>query len=487
MVMMESLTCKQLKDFCKASGLKGYSALNKAPLIAFMEEQLGDITRADVLGAVITEPNQREAPVARGPVKQTKMSSTFNGYNFDDMHRTLKMCIQFGYFSGEFKSDKEPTVGSAFMTVAIYSAIELDLLSLNLDSRNAKDVETSKTQRISMVQGLMVSLMNNVSTLNMSVVNYMMAKYDAWIENFNKPINSSEGKHARHCLINMVSILANTKKDRIISDIRATYFTSDRYANIISGDPCMEFLADVEEVDADINPVEFEEFEEMQETLDGLLSGLKTKSYKIFHWVNETIRTEDGRGINSAGVDALFKVLVTYANTGSSLWEDVEQVMDEKLVQGLDVIWDLYCDMEEHPDCIVFIIGAVLMCISDPSWETLDDIINEDEVDALYQNNMGKKKIDNFEQYISKAPDVIATMDVKARAKIEDAIIKNDVDEVYNPDYRKMFEIVSCLEAGAKNMGQVNAILDPPKAVTPESKPRRRVLANVTIRSRSAR
>ena len=163
-------------------------------------------------------------------------SITYNGHPYDE----ILSCIQKYIRRGEI--DK-----------ALYVGIEADLFSL-VPSISKTEYSNAKSRRTNFANRLRAIIAEEVGIASPGLIIEFDRLYQTW-SRYRDSINPEDIATYRKAMLDMIGLLTKAKKIRLVSDIKAVYF-SEHTPEIIANNPEFAYI-----------------FKDLENTIDPALSG----------------------------------------------------------------------------------------------------------------------------------------------------------------------------------------------------------------------
>lgn len=348
------------------------------------------------------------------------------------------------------------------LATARYAGIELELFS---SLPEAQAIVTNLVNR------LRVIMIEDTSGLSWPA---MINMFDDYYNEFERHRSGERGRR-RWAFINMINLLVCAPKQRLISDIKAVYFTPDAKEFVMtSGDAQLLSLYPVEytfdeQIQATGYPLKpADDVEGLQHIALGLLTAMKRKSDHGFHWLARLVRaTESGVqaakrtvGNSRRGDDnpmmLLFEMCYAYARQGSRLWDKSSanhntELWSRKLYDTLNVCFNYYKHFglkkggakKSHRDWIVFVIWPLLYCVRAVDWSHNNVAVlgtRFDEVEGIYAAHLAAPPMVFgdyvYDQHTAKGRGLKRKGDFFAE---HGALVANEDVSLHNPLYRRVY------------------------------------------------
>jgi hypothetical protein len=302
----------------------------------------------------------------------------------------------------------------------------------------------------------------------------MMVYFFDWkYETFDANRTKDKSKR-REAFLNMIALLVCAKKQRLIGDIKAVYFTPDAKTFALgSGNPTLiSLFSDDTALDSQVVALHYPLKAGDDETIlrpivDGLLTAMKRKSDQGFYWLNKLVLAAQGGvavakrkqmpGDRTAYAHPMYlfsELCYAYATKGARLWDNSaarpEGSWCAMMLKTLDVCfkYDKHFGLNtkgvpKHRDWIVFTIWPLLYCVRNIDWDHNHSMINwlsqRDAEDLYAMHRRQSPRV--FEDFIydqhtargrtlGRGPQFFAE---------QAALVLNEDETVSNPAYRLLY------------------------------------------------
>jgi len=350
---------------------------------------------------------------------------------------------------------------------ALYAAIELERFS---ELPQAKALVTNLVNRLRVILG--------EETGGSLTCPMLAAAFDREFRTFEanragdpEPVQSLR----RAALINMVTMLAEAPKQRLISDIKAVYFTPAARAFALASDDrdLVALFPQIYHTDPAVVAERYpllndDDAATFRPIVDGMLSAFKNKSHHGFYWLSRLVdAVENKTPVGARRIDATshaaahpmwlaFELYRAYANRGARLWDATAPEPDVVCARRLNDMLDLCVDyykhfglkkagaQASHRDWIIFVIWPMLYCVSNVDWAHNArhfTLVTPLQADAHYAAHIAApaREIDDYalDQHtaqgraLKRGPDYFATVG---------AFTTNQDETLFFPNYRRLYE-----------------------------------------------
>lgn len=288
-----------------------------------------------------------------------------------------------GHAQDELLSALQKYIRRGELQRALYVARELDMFN---------EIERAKPLVTNFVNRLRVSLVEETAGLaSPNLVFEFASAYDGYQ-------SSRDAGHVSmriHYLCQMVRSLVACKKQRLVSDIKAVYFTPEaKQLALRSGDPeLLGLYPAAYTIDADVAVMSLdgiimvEDHPSLREVALGLLTAMKRKSDEGFYWLHQLVLATDAgvpagarrtfnRATGKNPIMLLFSLCAKFGQQGSLLYDKrggrAHSLAEQSLYAGLFVTcyeWYTHFGLKKagiaksHRDWVVFTIWPLLYCV----------------------------------------------------------------------------------------------------------------------------
>jgi len=366
-----------------------------------------------------------------------------------------------GYDTDTLLSALQKYIRRGDLNAALYAGMELEYFS---ELPAAVPLVTNTVNR------LRVALAEETAGLTWPA---MVEKFDWKYRVFD---NNRRGNVAarRAAFLNMITMLVMAKKQRLISDIKAVYFTPDAKALALASDnPTLRrlypevYTFDSQVIDAHYTLLPGDDEPRLRLIVDGLLTAMKRKSDHGFYWLNQLVlATQDGVAVakrkktmkdktsQAHPMYLLSELCYAYARKGARLWDNSAPVVDagwtRMMCAALDVCfeYDKHFGLNakgvpKHRDWVVFTIWPLLYCVRNVDWSHNDvpfTPITPDEAQEFYKKHAAAptRVFDDFvfDQHTAKGRSLNRGPEFFAE---HGALVLNEDESLHNASYRLLY------------------------------------------------
>ena len=367
-------------------------------------------------------------------------SISYNGHPFDEIISAIQKYVR-----------------RCNLDMSLYAAVEADLFSL-VKKDAGISYSNAKSRRTNFINRLRVIMCEEIGIAEP----LLLLEFDnAYLEylNFRESDTDIGIAKSRNAFIKIIYMLVNSKKIRLVSDIKTVYFT-DNSTFVTYLKECAESVYDGLEdtIDPDVlgKYIVKDASIDVQKAIDGILSGIKNNNDSAFYWLNKLLK------INKDYVRLLFKLLTDWANKGSQLWDSSADhaVIPDKKVKMLSIMETLYryyygtskdIGFIGKKDETIFIILPLLYAVRKIDFNndiTFKADLTDEEVFNIYQKNLKFSKVlDSFciDMHTKNGKKNGCNHLTFAQ---EGALVCNQADNLLNVNYRKIYVFNKMLQAG---------------------------------------
>ena len=382
-------------------------------------------------------------------------------YNF------RKSISAHGHAKDELMSALQKYIRRGETKKAIYVAIELELFSHIVEAR-ALVTNTVNRLRVCLPEELACSLTSPSTAL----------EFDIYYQTFesNREDSSEKAIAARRAaMINMVSLLAEAPKQRLASDIKATYFVPEaKQFALASGDPVLAALyADEEFTIDDQVRGKFAlvpgDHHSLATIADGILTNIKRRSDRAFYWLSLLVDATENKVPCGARrltpkarpqpnpMHLMFELCFEYAKRGARMWDAKAEAphagWTRMMLDMLEIAGDYYKHFglskqgkaKSHRDWILFVIWPLLYCVRDVDWArnpaSSVHLVSHAKATEMYEAH-GKQPplvIDDYviDQHTARGRSLKRKGDHFAQVG---AAVENADDTLFLPANRRLYE-----------------------------------------------
>lgn len=275
---------------------------------------------------------------------------------------------------------------------ALYVGIEVELFS---------EIPAAKPLVTNLVNRLRVTMVEETAGLTS---HSLPTLFDALYREFERNrtgIDRADDAKRRAAFLSMIVLLCEARKQRLLSDIKARYFTPDAESFArASGVPELSdlFVCAMYTLDPLVVARRYalttgdDAGGVVREIVDGLITNIKRQSYHGFYYLNKLcVALETGVSFGSRRIAftkradnhpiyLLFELAGEYAKKGARLWDASapapSAVWTKNMLDTLQVCFDYYRYFglrkagaaKSHHDWIVFTLWPLFYCVRDVPW-----------------------------------------------------------------------------------------------------------------------
>ena len=368
-----------------------------------------------------------------------------------------------GHAKDELLSALQKYIRRGEFEKAIYVGIELERFS---ELNEAKALVTNFVNR------LRVAMIEETAGLTCPLLPKLFHAQFSIFEQFR----FSDIAKRRTALLNMIKMLVQVQKQRLLSDIKAVYFTADAKKFVLShgSEQCKGIYRNVTQFDELVVSTRYplkegDDLTTFRPIVDGLLSAMKNKSDHGFYWLNLLVDATEKRipaakrqitsnsRADSNPMYILFEVCFAYAQQGERLWNksasQPERSWSKNAVDTLLICFEYYQHFglkkqgiaKSHRDWIVFVIWPLFYCVRNVDWTHNDpaswfSTLSPAEVEELYKKHANSTAIELddyvFDQHTTKGRSLKRKADFFA---FQGALTTNQDTSLYNDLYRSVY------------------------------------------------
>lgn len=391
-------------------------------------------------------------------------SVTYNGHKYDEILSAVQKYIRRG------EVDK-----------ALYAAIEADLYSL-VSPTSGRIITNAKSRRTNFINRLRAIIGEDIGVANPSLLITFDRLYSTWLS-LREARDAVNTMKARLALLQLVGLMAKTKKIRLVSDIKAVYFSKFGEA-VAAHDPDLDYgqsslatiaaaattaaaaaattttaaatvaaaAAATAATTATAGTVE----KGGEEVKKQILEKLEEGSDEAFIWVAKLLGKEEHP--NGEGTRTVYKLMKEYVSGLTKIEHR------EKMKTVLEVSERYYYGTSRDigfigkRDSWIYVILPLLYLLrvrEECTWSLNDtsDIIftiDEERVSVLYERSMSGLFTHTFEDYvIDMHTKKGKTMQKDAYDFVQDgALVAFQEESLLNRDYRQIYVYGRLLKIG---------------------------------------
>jgi hypothetical protein len=298
---------------------------------------------------------------------------------------------------------------------AVYVGIELEMFSSYLNTDKDRLAKAMITNFVNRLRCIMVE---DIGIADPS----MPIRFDRLFSEFE----NTRHKDARRCIYQMIRMLCEAPKIRLISDIKAVFF-GDYGLTMASMMPeNKEIYANRDHIDPKAKGMYL--CSEFQDIVDGLITNIINKSDSGFFWVGKMVK------IGKRAIDVMFKVFKQFAKA------ECLQIINicEKYHKHFGM--KNGGPEKSHRDYLMFAIWPGLYMFRDLDVSDVVTNIIDVDIDELYDSHRSRQAIvlDDYVFDAHTAKGRSLGKNGKDFAEVS-AVVANESADVYNPLYRKIY------------------------------------------------
>ena len=368
-----------------------------------------------------------------------------------------------GHSKDELLSALQKYIRRGEFQKAIYVGIELERFS---------ELPEAKALVTNFVNRLRVAMVEETAGLTCPLLPKLFNTQFSIFEEFR----FTDASKRKTAILNMIKMLVQVQKQRLLSDVKAVYFTPDAKKFILTHgrDVWKALYANVPALDNSVVSARFplkqgDDTTTFRPIVDGLLTAMKNKSDDGFYWLNLLVEATEKQipagkrqitptsRANSNPMYILFELCFAYARQGERLWNksavQQDSLWSNNACQTLQICFNYYQHFgltkqgiaKSHRDWIVFVIWPLFYCIRNVDWTHNDptswfSALSTAEVEELYKKHTNSAAIELddyvFDQHTSKGRSLKRKADFFA---FQGALTTNEDVSLFNELYRSVY------------------------------------------------